>query len=346
MWFEALIGHRIWKLCRLFSTYFRDSETNVTLENWSLAKLSEKSSCEVKRGQRIVLFVGFQLTLTQDVVPDDLCTHDMSTVITRLFTIVESRHQFVPIDVFLTSSCLRLIHLKNSDDPVRRIRSSCSRWWRENIWNCLLTIVMSLIRIMFYKWHLFLTDIFKSLRIFWCCYWTTCPYRLLILILCTRSLCNVNLVLCNTYHFRCFSVNVEHHFLQSSWWSQFSPREHFAEICPFSFHTGRFFRDVALIDFFVLEGKSCFVSLSVPQMRLSATCQSSCAWSNRVKLSMRRYCGRKTDETMMKNLSSTSRRCCVCALVQDVCEPERFPRSIPTLSDWLKSLRSWFVSIP
>ena len=44
----------------------------------------------------------------------------------------------------------------------------------------------------------------------------------------------------------------------------------------FSFYTGRFFRDVALIDFFVLEGKSCFVSSNVPQMRLSATCQSSC----------------------------------------------------------------------
>ena len=99
--------------------------------------------------------------------------------------------------------------------------------------------------------------------------------------------------------------------------------------------------------FFVLEVRICFVSLSVPQMCLSATCQSSCPWSNWIQLPMRRYCGRIMDETMIKNLSSTTRRrCCVCSLVQDVCKLKGFPRSLSTLSDWLSPLRSWFVSVP
>ena len=87
--------------------------SNVNLENWSLARSLAYRSCEVKGGRRIVLDLGFQLTLPQDIFTDDVCTHDMSTIITRLYTIVESRHHFHLMDVFLMSSCLRLIHLKD-----------------------------------------------------------------------------------------------------------------------------------------------------------------------------------------------------------------------------------------
>ena len=128
-WLDIVSGRYVVLWVLIFATV----RSNVNLENLSLVKSFEKSSCKVKEGERIVLFVAFQLTLTQDVVPDDLCTHDMSTVITRLYTIVESLHQFHPIDVFLMSSCLRLIHFKDSDDHIRRIRSHCWRWCRKNI---------------------------------------------------------------------------------------------------------------------------------------------------------------------------------------------------------------------
>ena len=118
------------------------------------------------------------------------------------------------------------------------------------------------------------------------------------------------IVLCNTYYFICFSVKEEHHFLQSYWWPQFRPREHFVEICLFSFYTGRFFRDVALIDFFCC----CFVSLSVPQMRLSATCQRHCAWSNWTQLPMRRYwtdSGRDDDKEFVFDIQK--KMLCMCS---------------------------------
>ena len=95
--------------CVVWSVHtFATVRSNVNLENWTLVKSLAYSSCEVKEGQRIVLYVGFQLTLTQDIVPDDICTHYMSTVTTRLYSIVESRHQFHPLDEFLMSSCFRL----------------------------------------------------------------------------------------------------------------------------------------------------------------------------------------------------------------------------------------------
>ena len=118
-----------------------------------------------------------------------------------------------------------------------------------------------------------------------------------------------------------FFVHVEDHFLQSSWWPDLIQSSTLQRSVFSLFFTGRFFRDAALIDFFVREVRSCFASLNVPQIRLLTACQSTCAWLNLIQLPMRRYSGRKTDETVIKNLSSTfRRRYCVCALVENACE--------------------------
>ena len=118
-----------------------------------------------------------------------------------------------------------------------------------------------------------------------------------------------------------FFVNVEDHFLQSSWWPDLIQDSTLQRSVFSLFFNWRFFSDVALIDFFVLEVRSCFASLSAPQIRLLTGCQRPCAWSNWMQLPMRRYSGRKTDESVIKNLSSTSgRRCCAYALVENVCE--------------------------
>ena len=109
-WSDIISGRYVVLSVLTFATL----RSNANLDIWTLVKSFEYCSCKVKQEQRVVLYVEFQLTLTQDIVPDDNCTHDMSTNITRLYSIVESRHQFHPIEEFLMSSCLHLIHSRTT----------------------------------------------------------------------------------------------------------------------------------------------------------------------------------------------------------------------------------------
>ena len=291
MWFEALVGHRIRKKRRLVSAYFRDSE----IERESRKLVTRKIvRVELLWSEEGTTYCSFRR------VPHDAysgyrsrwylysrhvnCYHAFENY--RWISTSVSSDRWVPHVIVLTSDSSQGLWWSHSKDKITLLTLMS----KEYFGNYFPSRVMSLVIIIYYNSsskivssyelftfsfgfpvisfqlrHFFLTDIFKSHSIF-----NSVTERRVrrdfsswfsVRVICATSI--GSFVTYNTLDVF-FSVNVEHHFLQSSWWPQFNRGEHFAEICLFSFYTGRFFCDVALIDFFCSWRKAlfCFIERS------------------------------------------------------------------------------------